>query len=125
MLATLVSGYGDIPVPGNGEKTSMLARAIVVARRGRFAALDHGHPGWFVAHGMRSASKIGGIAADFGKPVLDAIGMHGIAGMGRARERDRLVVEAEGVGCPGFDERQRLYGLERGARIDGRFDVAQ
>jgi hypothetical protein len=58
MIVFFIARRRDVPMPRDGEETRVLARAIVVDARRRFAALHHRFPHRLVAHRMRAAGEI-------------------------------------------------------------------
>jgi hypothetical protein len=73
---------------------------------------------------MRAAGEIAFAAVDLCEPGRDALDMHRFARVRGASQRYVFVAEAECVRRTGFDERQCLQRLERGARKDGAIDIA-
>jgi hypothetical protein len=64
-------------------------------------------------------------APDPGQPGLHARGVHGLAGVRGAGQRELLVRDGMGCGRTALHERQGLKGLERRSRIDQPVNVPE
>ncbi len=125
MIDAFIATRRDGPMFCDCEKSRMFAGTIVVQTRGPFARADHRFPCRFVPRRMRAAGEIALGASDTREPCRHARRVHLLAGMGGAGERDFLIAQAERIRRARFDERQRLHGLQRGARIDRLFHIAE
>src|SRR5512143_967932 len=125
MVRLLVTLGRYIPMSRHGEKTGMLARAIVEQARRLFTASDHRFGDGLVTRGVRTACEIILAQAQAREPGGNARGVHRLAGVRGAGECNFLVAQSESLGRAALDERQRLYRLERGSRIDRRVDIAE
>ena len=111
-------------VAGRRQHAGMLAGAVVVDGVRRLAGADQGVGRHLVIGEVRAAFQVGGGAADPVEPGGDQRGVAGLAVVGGAGERQFLVGDAEGVGGAGFDQRDRLERLDRGAGEDRLFEIA-
>src|ERR1700678_1785045 len=86
----LIARGGDVPMTRDGEKSSVLARAIVMDAGWFFAQPDHFFRHGLVAHGMGPAGEILLAKPQSREPCRHTLCMHRFARMGRAGKRNFL-----------------------------------
>jgi hypothetical protein len=118
MVVPFIARSRNVPVSRDGDKASVLARAIVMDAARLFATPDHLFGYRLIAHRMGTAREILLAKSEPREPCRHAPCMHGLAGMGRASERNFLVADVKGLGRSRFEQRERLDGLEGGTRIN-------
>ena len=121
----LVTHRIEPPMNGHREHARVLARAIVVDGGGALARRASAHE----TPARRSANAPTQASCDSSSPALasnerTASICSVLAAMRGASDGELLVAEAKGVGGAALNQRQRLHGLDRGARIDRALDVA-
>ena len=122
----LVSRSGDVPVPRHGQESGMFAGAIVVAaawasRRALSSLLKQARSAAPAAR-RPDRSRCSRSATARPRRASVCIGSPECEAQASATSSS---LEPERLRRARFDQRQRLDRLERGARIDRRFDVAQ
>jgi hypothetical protein len=103
----------------------MLARTVVVKRRRASAEARERLRRRLMQRPMRAAHQRALIETGAREHAGDAGDMIGFSAVGRAGQGKLFVTQAEALGPAGFDQNERLQGLDRGAWVDGSFDIAE
>ena len=124
MIAVDIVRSGDAEGFGDRQHAGVLAGAVVVDRRGLFAAGAQFFAGWGVARGVGAAFEIGDAQPEVAEERGDAGDVELLALVAGTGERQLLVGQMEPVDGAGGDQGERLHRLDRRAREHRPLDVA-
>ncbi len=102
-------------VLGEREHAGVLARAVVVDRRGPLAPPPELLRGRGVARLVRAAAEHGLVQPGLGEDPPHGLQVKGLGAVGSGHDGELLLVEAEPLDQPLFDQGQKLDRFGRGA----------
>ena len=125
MVSAHIAFQRPVLLPGQREKARMLARAVVVQRRGLAATARELDQGCLAEHGpVRPAFERGLVEIHSRQHPLHMRDVSELGGVRGAAQREFRASPTQRVGRPALDHGQRLDGLDGRAREDGALDLA-